>query len=496
MVVKGTKLEVTRLPIRLEPDPTRVIGRRFVPGSDARVRRIIERVMEIPEDRVEPILRRLAESFVARHVDIVEIVKHNYEAVMQLVPNEESISDFRRALIGACFTMEYSVEAAALFNPSMVPAMDQSGVPAGDTRFVMSLRATGEGHISSIVFRRGIVHADGSVEVDPPSPVSRQLEAVQDAAHTKEEFRQKLKEIGAFTEHTDQALAYLDDPVSLSDLNRAMEQLLSSQPDSPLAGEAERILWVARSNYVLGIPAGVNPAEVVIFPTSESESHGIEDLRLVFFTDDDGSHRLYGTYTAFDGSGIMPQLLEISTREEVRIHTMSGRCSQNKGMALFPRKLNGKYAMVGRIDAENLFLMYSDNVRRWDDAQIIQRPKYEWEVIQIGNCGSPIETEAGWLLLTHAVGPLRQYSIGASLLSLEDPSVVIGRTREPLMVATEEERSGYVPNVVYSCGGMIHGDWLIIPYAMSDTCSGIAKVPVKDLLTLLTSGRHQQQRES
>jgi predicted GH43/DUF377 family glycosyl hydrolase len=248
------------------------------------------------------------------------------------------------------------------------------------------------------------------------------------------------------------------------------------------------MLWVARSNYVLGIPPGANPAEVVIFPTSEAESHGIEDLRLVLFTDDDGSSRYYGTYTAYNGACIMPQLLEISTIEEVRVHTMSGRCSQNKGMALFPRKLDGRYAMIGRIDAENLFLMYSNNVRHWDEAQIIQRPKYDWEVIQIGNCGSPIETEAGWLLLTHAVGPLRQYSIGASLLSLDDPSKVIGRTREPLMVATEEERSGYVPNVVYSCGGMIHQDTLIIPYAMSDMYSGFATMPVQELLTLLMSG--------
>jgi len=248
------------------------------------------------------------------------------------------------------------------------------------------------------------------------------------------------------------------------------------------------MLWLVRSNYVLGIPPDADPAEVVIFPTSDAESHGIEDLRLVLFKDEDGSCRYYGTYTAYNGKHSMPQLLEISTAEEVRVHTMSGRCSQNKGMALFPRKLGGRYAMIGRIDAENLFLMYSDNVRRWDEAQIIQRPKYDWEVIQVGNCGSPIETDAGWLLLTHAVGPVRQYSIGASLLSLDDPSKVIGQTREPLMVATEEERSGYVPNVVYSCGGMIHRDTLIIPYAMSDMCCGFATVAVQDLLTLLTSG--------
>ena len=488
MMVQRTKLEVNRLPIRLEPDPTRVIGRRFIPGGEARIRGIIERILAIPEARLDPIIEGLRHRFAGRHIDGAGIVDDSYDAVRQYVPKEQTVSHSRKRLIGACFTMEYAIEAAALFNPSMVPAMDQSGVPAGATRFLMSLRATGEGHISSIVFRRGVVDAGGGIDIESASPVSRQLEVVQDAAHSKDEFRRKLSEIGASSDMTEPVLARMADPVTLSDLNRAIEEARASHPASPAFDRAvESMLWVVRSNYILSIPPGADPAEVVIFPTSDAESHGVEDLRLVLFRDDDGA-RYYGAYTAFSGTHIMPQLLEIRAADEVRIHTMSGKCSQNKGMALFPRKLDGRYAMIGRIDAENLFLMYSDNVRRWDEAQILQRPKYDWEVMQIGNCGSPIETEAGWLLLTHAVGPLRQYSIGASLLSLEDPSVVIGRTREPLMVATEEERSGYVPNVVYSCGGMIHGDWLIIPYAMSDMNSGFARVPVRDLLTLLTSG--------
>ena len=489
MVVKGTKLEVTRLPIRLEPDPTRVISRRFIPGGEARIRGIIERILAIPEARLGPIIDGLRHRFAARHIDGAEIVDDSYDAVRQYVPKEETVSHNRKRLIGACFTMEYAIEAAALFNPSMVPAMDQSGVPVGGTRFLMSLRATGEGHISSIVFRRGIVDAEGGIDIEPPSPASRQLEAVQDAAHSKEEFRQKLSEIGAYTDLTELVLARMADPVTLSDLTRAIEEVRRSHTDSPAFDDAaESMLWLVRSNYVLSIPPGADPAEVVIFPTSDAESQGIEDLRLVLFRDDDDSTRYYGTYTAYNGTHIMPQLLEISAVDEVRIHTMSGQCSRNKGMALFPRKLDGRYAMIGRIDAENLFLMYSDTVRRWDEARIIQRPKYDWEVMQIGNCGSPIETEAGWLLLTHAVGPVRQYSIGASLLSLDDPSKVIGRTREPLMVATGEERSGYVPNVVYSCGGMVHNGTLIIPYAMSDMCCSFATVPVHDLLALLTSG--------
>ena len=489
MANPSAKLEVTRLPIRLEPDPARVISRRFIPGGEARIRGIIERILVIPEARLGPIIDGLQQRFAGRHIDGAEIVADSYDAVKQYVPNEGSVSPRRKQLIGACFTMEYAIEAAALFNPSMVPAMDQTGVPDGAARFLMSLRATGEGHISSIVFRRGIVDAKGGIEIEPAGPVSRQLTVVQDAAHSKEEFRQKLSEIGAYSDQTEQVLARMADPVTLGDLNRAIEEACASHADSPAFHRSvESMLWLVRSNYVLRIPPDADPAEVVIFPTSDAESQGIEDLRLVLFREDDDSTRYYGTYTAYNGTHIMPQLLEISAVDEVRIHTMSGACSQNKGLALFPRKLNGRYAMIGRIDAENLFLMYSENVRRWDEAQIIQRPKYDWEVMQIGNCGSPIETEAGWLLLTHAVGPVRQYSIGASLLSLDDPSKVIGRTREPLMVATGEERSGYVPNVVYSCGGMVHNGTLIIPYAMSDMCSGFATVPVRDLLALLTSG--------
>jgi predicted GH43/DUF377 family glycosyl hydrolase len=281
-------------------------------------------------------------------------------------------------------------------------------------------------------------------------------------------------------------LQRLGDAFTLHDLNEAIERTRDTL-DAPAALQevADNMLSLARSNYHMELPEGSDPSEIVIFPFSDNETHGIEDLRLVRFTDDDGAVRYYGTYTAYNGFRIVPQILEMADQRTIKVHTMSGRYAQNKGMALFPRKLRGSYTMISRLDNENLYLMRSHNVRFWDDAQLLQTPKFPWELIQIGNCGSPLETDAGWLLLTHGVGPLRQYCIGATLLDREDPSRLIGQTEQPLLVPIGEERAGYVPNVVYSCGGMIHNETLVIPYAMSDMYTAFATVPLPDLLALL-----------
>ena len=488
-----TEIKIKRLPICIEPDPSRVIVRRFVPGDEGRVRSIIDRIMGLSEREVDELTDQLRDSFQGRHRHGAAAVADNFDAVQQYVADPSAVSLRRKLLIGAYFTMEYAIEAAALFNPSMVPALDQSGLPPGSTRFLMSLRATGEGHISSIVFRRGVVDAQGSISIDSPSPVSHQLEVAHDVAYEKTLFRQKLVEMGSYSDDAESILDRLPDSLTLADIKEGIEQARRSC-DAPeaICQAAESMLWVARSNYTLRVPAGTDPSEAVIFPTSENESRGIEDARLVRFTEDDGSTCYFGTYTAYNGHAIMPQLLEGRQQPDgdvrIDVHTMSGSQAQNKGMALFPRRLNGRYAMIGRLDNENLFLMYSDNVRRWDEAVLLQRPKFAWEFVQIGNCGSPLETDAGWLLLTHGVGPMRQYSIGAMLLDRHDPSRIIGQTRKPLLVPTAEERSGYVPNVVYSCGGMIHGDTLIIPYAMSDMCSKFATVSLTDLLAALQKG--------
>jgi predicted GH43/DUF377 family glycosyl hydrolase len=364
----------------------------------------------------------------------------------------------------------------------------QDDLSAGSTRFFMSLRATGEGHLSSIVFRRGVVDAACNVHIEPASPYTRVLRVVEDQQFDKETFFEKLIEMGGYTPLGGSVLERLGETFTFHELSDALEQTRGTM-DAPatLQETTHNMMTLARSNYELQIPDDADMSEMVIVPYSENESHGLEDLRLVMFTDEDGSRRYFGTYTAFNGHHIVPQILEITPELTIQITTMSGRYAQNKGMALFPRKLGRRYVMISRLDGENLYIMESSNVRFWNEAKILQKPKYAWELMQIGNCGSPIETEAGWLLLTHGVGPMRQYFIGATLLDLADPSRVIGQTAEPLLVPVGEEREGYVPNVVYSCGGMIHNDRLIIPYAMSDIASSFATMPLGEVLELLTS---------
>jgi predicted GH43/DUF377 family glycosyl hydrolase len=479
-------VHVTRLPIQLLPDPRRVITRFFDPGEVNRVRDIVGRLLAIPEADVATLLADLGRDFRARHPDIDDVFLEHYEAVRRHVPDAGAISDGRRLLIGACFTMEYAIESAALFNPSIVPAVDQADVPPGSVRFLMSLRATGEGHISSIVFRRGLIDADGRVSVDPPGRYSRPLRAATPDAFDKADFVRELKALDAWTDHTRSLLGILGDRFTRSQLSDAIDEVRTLESVSGQMEESnETLLALTRANYRLAVAPGGDVSEVVIFPFSDNERHGVEDLRLVRFTDDDGSSRYYGTYTAYNGYRIFPQLLEYRGGQEIEIRMLAGNCAKNKGMALFPRKIRGRYAMVARLDNENLYYMESDDVRVWDGARLLQAPRFPWEVVQIGNCGSPLETAAGWLLLTHGVGPMRQYCIGATLLDRDDPCRVIGQTSEPLLVPIGDERTGYVPNVVYSCGGMIHGGILVLPYAVSDLATKIALIDLEELLDAL-----------
>ena len=479
-------VQVTRLPIQLLPDPKRVITRLFVPGEENRIRDIIRRLSAIPEAEAEALLADLESSFRPVHPHIDDVFLEHYESVKHCVSGTGEMSERRRRLIGACFTMEYAIESAALFNPSMVPAIDQAGLPSGSVRFVMSLRATGEGHVSSIVFRRGIVDADGRVSVDPPGQYSRPLAAVVPDDFEKDSLVRELQALGAWTDHTRATMALLGDRFTRSQLSDAIDEV---RTEAAISGKAEEsidsLLALTSANYRLSPPPGADISELVIFPSSDNERHGIEDMRLVRFTDDEGSSQYYGTYTAYNGSRTFPQLLSHRPGGSIEIHMLTGSCAKNKGMALFPRKVGGRYAMVARLDNENLYYMQSDNVLIWDSARLLQRPRYPWEVIQIGNCGSPLETEAGWLLLTHGVGPMRQYCIGATLLDYDDPCRVIGQTSEPLLVPSGGERFGYVPNVVYSCGGMIHAGVLVLPYAMSDLATSIAVITVNELLEML-----------
>jgi len=481
-------VQVTRLPIQLVPDSKRVITRFFGPGDENRMRGIITRLLAIPVAELEALLESVGSSFRPLHPDIDDIFLQHFEKVKYCVPSSAKISDKLRRLIGACFTMEYAIESAALFNPSMVPAIDQSGLPGGSVRFLMSLRATGEGHVSSIVFRRGVVDANGGVSLEAPTRHSRPLAALPQDSFEKEFFARELDAIGAWTGHAQAVMAPLGEQFTLAELSKAIDEVRKKANVSGHAEESnDAIFALTRANYRLKLPPGANMSQVVIFPFSDNERRGIEDMRLVRFTEEDGSSCYFGTYTAFDGSRIFPQLMEFWEGGDVEIHMLGGSSAKNKGMALFPRRIGGKYAMVARLDNENLFYVESDNVKVWDGAKLLQKPKFSWEIIQIGNCGSPLETDAGWLLLTHGVGPMRQYCIGATLLDPDDPSRVIGQTREPLLVPTDHERSGYVPNVVYSCGGMIHAGLLILPYAMSDSATSIAIIRLDELLESLKS---------
>ncbi len=476
---------IHRLSCLIEADASRVIARAFHPGDHGRNQALIDRVMSLPDQEVEAMLGSVIEQFSHRHQDIESSFEEHFRTITPVCAAGD-VDRRRRQLIGAYFTMEYSIESAALFNPSIVAAPSQDGLAPGTTRFLMSLRAVGEGHVSSIVFRTGEIDAGNRIRLDDVSRLTRRLKVIRNRRYDQGTYRLKLIEMGAWDDPAEKVLERLEDRFDFESLQRSIREVRRALTDPDRFGQtAENMLWLARSNYHLEVPAGADPSEIVIFPSSETESRGIEDLRMVRFTDDDGSIRYYGTYTAYNGYCILPQLLETADFRTVAVHTLNGRYVQNKGLALFPRKVGGWHLMVSRLDGENLFLMKSDNVRFWNDAEMIQAPRYPWELVQIGNCGSPIETDAGWLLLTHGVGPVRQYCIAASLLDRNDPSQVVGQMSEPLLVADASERDGYVPNVVYTCGAIIHHDTLLIPYAVSDSATKFATVSLPDLLAHL-----------
>jgi len=479
-------VHVKRLPIQLLPDASRVITRYFGLGEENRIRDVVGRILAVSEITVAALVANLERDFRLIHPNIDDVFREHFEAVRHYIPTDAPISDARCKLIGACFTMEYAIESAALFNPSMVPAIDQANVPPDSVRFVMSLRATGEGHISSIVFRRGLIDAHGNVSVEAPGRYSRTLRASVPAQFEKAEFIRQLQTLQGWNKHTQATLALLVDSFTRVELSEAIDKIRKSVQVSGASEDSnDALLALSQANYRLAVPSGADIAELVIFPYSDNERRGIEDLRLVRFRGDDGSVRYYGTYTAYNGFQIYPHLLEYAGGQHVEIRMLTGRCATNKGMALFPRTIRGRYAMIARLDNENLYYMESEQVCVWNEARLLLAPKYPWEVIQIGNCGSPLETESGWLLLTHGVGPMRQYCIGATLLDLDNPSRVIGQTSEPLLVPTGTERFGYVPNVVYSCGGMIHQGKLVLPYAASDLATSIAVIDLEELLGAL-----------
>lgn len=468
-------------------EKARVITRLFIPGPEERVQHIIERVLALTEKQVVNLLDEVMEKFAYRHKNFKDILLRHHDEIARYLPEGSSPSPEKRLLLGAYFTHEYSVESAALFNPSMVLHPDQDGLKDRQSRFIMSFRATGEGHISSIEFRSGIIDEENQLWFDLPSRYLETPEVIKNPAFIKHQFELKLNEIGVSSETADLLLNELPARFSMNELQEAVDRGRDQGllPETIGCEAVESMLWLAKSNYELKFSSDCGISERVIYPVAENESKGVEDARFVRFTDNDGSVTYYATYTAYNGSRILPQLIETKDFQTFKMMTLNGRAVQNKGMALFPRRINDKFVMLSRQDGENIHIMYSNNIYYWQESIILQEPVLPWEFIQIGNCGSPIETEAGWLVLTHGVGPMREYRIGAVLLKLDDPSRVIGRLDQPVLVANEHEREGYVPNVVYTCGSLIHNNELIVPYAMSDTASGIATLPLPELLSRL-----------
>lgn len=482
-------LYIRRHSIVLQPESARVIIRPFIPGSIALVSAIIGRALALEEDEVERELQAVHQEFDSRHIDVETPLKEHFSKVQPHILTQRPLSPARQLLIGALFSGEYALESSALFNPSMVPHPDQSGLAEGGLRFIMSLRATGEGHISSIEFRTGVISASGDIGVHAVSRYVTVPGVVPNPSYRKRIFAIKLHEMGFDNAGASAVLDPLGETFTRSDLAHAVSHARNEALPNP--GEFDRTLeciqWLADSNYELLFPSQLALSERIIFPVSTNESNGIEDARFVRFREDDGTVMYYATYTAYNGRAILPQLIETEDFLHFRILTLNGSAAQNKGMALFPRRINGRYVMLSRHDDENLYVMFSDNPHYWSDPQILLRPAEAWDSVKLGNCGSPMETEEGWLLITHGVGPMRKYCIGAALLDLDDPTRVIGRLREPLLSPEGSERDGYVPNVVYSCGSLIHGGQLVLPYAMSDKATAIATVPVDALLAALKS---------
>lgn len=460
-------IQFNRLPITINADPKRVItDALFFPGS-TRTKNIIERTLWLPEEDVKRILDKVYKNFAGRHRDIKGTFNKHFKIAARNFPMIHQFSDDRKQLIGANFTMEYSIQAAALFNPSMVPHPDQSGLKKNEKRFIISLRATGEGHISSIEFRTGIVDDKCNITLKEAGPFATKIPIDNNKRYDKEFVRQRIEYGGEVNESL---LTELPTRFTKHDI----EDILNSY-------DHHELKEIVDLNYDLKSDKRIRLSERVIFPIAKGERKGMEDVRFVKFCDQ-GEEVYLGTYTAYNGKRIRSQLIETKDFANFSIRAFYGSAINDKGMALFPEKIDGQYAIIGRHDGESLTIMFSDDLYHWKEYASLMKPKYDFECIQIGNNGSPIKTDMGWLLLTHAVGSMRRYTMSAALLDLENPEKVIGRLDYPIIEPLEEERDGYVPNVVYSCGSMLHEDILYIPFAMADTKIGFGYVKLNDLL--------------
>lgn len=483
-------VNVTRKDILFEPDASRVIARFFY-TTDARSKDLVTRVLSLTEKQQQEALTQVLRDYSKRHRSVSRIFEKHFGRLAplfsQLNIDPQGLTAVQKVLIGAYFTMEYSIEAAAFFNPSIMEDPDQSEVAAGEKRVILSFRATGEGHISSVVFRSGIIDSANNITIEATGKMLDSPEHVKNHTYHKTSFLRKLEEMQTWNNTTYSVMSNkLTDTFTYEELKRYVEETRAVVTDD-LQSQVllNEIMWLASSHYEMDFSVDTAISERVIFPIADTEMKGIEDARFVRFTADDGEVTYYATYTAYDGITILPKLLLTKDFYHFKVMPVHGEVAQNKGMALFPRKINGKFAMLCRIDGVNNYISFSENINVWREARLLQSPVYPWEFVQMGNCGSPIETPEGWLVITHGVGPVREYVLGVSLLDLENPEKQIGRLSVPLLTPNRKEREGYVPNVVYSCGSLIHAGNLIIPYAMSDYASTYATVNLAELLAEL-----------
>ncbi len=472
---------VKRLQTKIKSDPKKVILQYFNVGNPNRIHNVLHRINLLSDSDLQNELFDIEKRFEGRHKFFNDILYNNFLKVEKYIDNPEKISKEKKMVIGAYFSKEYSIEAASLFNPSIVLHPDQSKLKPKTSRFILSLRATGEGHISSIEFKTGIIDERNEIIFDKESRFSTLPENDNTKIFNRKFIKENIKLANNdFLQKFPETFTY----------EEAENIINKFSPEDYLKYEhqIENILDIIDSNYKIRFSHESDLNERVIFPLSKMESHGLEDLRLVRFSENIGDNIYYGTYTAYDGHKFRTQLLETQDFNEFEIHTLHGAAIQDKGMALFPRKINGKYVITSRQGGENMQIMYSDDLYKWEKFEQLQTPKESWQFVQLGNCGSPIETEEGWLLITHAVGKFREYSIGALLLDLDNPSKIIGNLKYPLLQPNDEEREGYVPNVLYSCGSLVHNENLIIPYAMSDSYTGFANVKLSDLTEMIKNG--------
>lgn len=495
-----TSLLVKRKSIRFLSDQTRVISRAFWPGHPSQIVGVFDCIAGLTDDAASKLLERTVAQFAGRHRDIEGVFLDHYNGAVDQLSDVMPMARVKKLLIGSYFTMEYSIESAGLFNPSIMFAPDQESLPAGHARVILSFRATGEGHVSSLQFRGGVITDSNELTIDAVSPYVNTPSVARTMYYDKSFFGLQLLEmgmpqaleqpsLGPFLQSNEVLSALLNrlgQTFTLEDLHKAMTELradgLFDQTD--VEGTFERAEWLACSNYEVRFDSETSVSERILFPASENEQGGIEDARFVRFVDGD-EVTYYATYTAFDRETTRPQLLETTDFLSFRVSTLNGEYARSKGVALFPRKINGKYAMISRVKGQQMCILSSDDIRFWHGAQTIGYSLEPWEFVQVGNCGSPVETDAGWLVITHGVGAMRRYCLGAMLLDRDDPTKVLGKLAQPLLAPDETERNGHVPNVVYTCGAIVHNDELIIPYAMADRASSIATVSLPELLEVL-----------